>query len=175
MWGIVAASAVTVIGGFLGYAATRAGAFRVERSQDIDAPPERLFSLIDDFHEWPRWSPWEGIDPAMQRTHTGAPRGRGAVYAWQGNRKVGSGRMEILETEAPSRVKIQLDFLAPFEAHHLADFTIQPTTTGSRVTWGMTGESNFMLKVIGVFLSMDRMVGKDFEKGLARMKQVAEG
>jgi carbon monoxide dehydrogenase subunit G len=175
MVGIIGVAAVVVVGGLLGFAATRPDSFRAARTTTIDAPPEKVFPLIDDFHRWPSWSPWEKLDPGMKRTHSGPERGRGAVYEWDGNKKVGSGRMEIVEAESPSRVKIKLDFLRPFEAHNTTDITLEPAGAGTRVDWAMHGPANFVTKVMGVFVSMDAMVGKDFEEGLANLKREAEG
>jgi uncharacterized protein YndB with AHSA1/START domain len=175
MFGIIGVGALVAIGGFLAFASTRPDSFRVERTTTIDAPPERVFQLVADFHRWPEWSPWEKIDPQMTRTHRGPEQGVGASYAWEGNKKVGSGSMEILEAEPPRRLRIRLDFLRPFEAHNTTDFAFEPQGTGTRVTWAMHGPANFMTKVMCVFTTMDAMVGKDFEKGLATMKEVAEG
>jgi hypothetical protein len=169
--------AIVVLGlvaGVLAIAATKPDTFRVERSVSIQAPPEKIFPLIDDFHNWGAWSPWENRDPAMKRTHSGAARGKGAAYAWEGNNAVGSGRMTIAESSAPSKVTIDLDFLKPFEAHNVADFTLTPEGGATKVTWAMHGPSPFFSKVMQVFLSMDAMVGKDFEAGLANLKAAAE-
>jgi hypothetical protein len=174
MFGIIATASAGVIGSILAIAAFRPATFHVEREATIDAPIDRIFPIIDDFHEWPNWSPWEKIDPAMHRTHSGATRGRGAIYAWQGNKKVGSGRMEILESNPASGVKIKLDFIAPFEAHNIVDITLRAEAGGTRVKWAMTGTNNFLFRVMGLFMSMDKMVGKDFEQGLANLKQLAE-
>jgi hypothetical protein len=169
---LLAAAALIVL--FLAYAATRPNSFRVERSADMKAAPEKVFPLINDFHNWPLWSPWEKLDPAMTRTHSGEPAGKGAAYAWKGNKAVGEGRMEILESSAPARVLIQLDFIAPFAARNTAEFTLSPAGGGTHVTWAMYGPANFMTKVMGVFCNMDKMVGKDFEAGLAAMAAAAE-
>ena len=157
------------------YAATRPDDFRVERSASIAAPPERVFDLIDDLHAWRAWSPWDEKDPRMQQTHSGAERGVGAIYEWSGNKDVGQGRMEITGSEPGSRVTIRLDFLAPFEAHNTAEFTLAPDGTGTKVTWATFGPSPFMMKLMSLFTSFDDMMGKDFERGLARMKAAAEG
>lgn len=146
----------------------------MERSASIQAPPEKVFANIADFRRWPLWSPWEGRDPQMKRALSGAESGAGAVYAWEGNRQVGQGRMEILEATAPALVRIKLDFLKPFEAHNVAEYTLQREGAGTRVTWAMHGPQPFLMKLMGFFMSMDRMVGKDFEAGLARLKQVSE-
>jgi uncharacterized protein YndB with AHSA1/START domain len=158
----------------LAFAASRPDSFRVERQIVVNAPAERLFALIEDFHQWGLWSPWEKLDPQLKRTHSGPPKGVGATYAWEGNPNVGSGRMEILEAVPHSRILIKLDFLKPFEAHNRAEFTLTPEGEGTRVLWAMTGAQPFPMKVMGLFMSMDSMVGKDFEKGLAAMKGAAE-
>ncbi len=158
----------------LAFAATKPDAFRVERSTVVQSPPEKIFPLINDFHNWPLWSPWEKMDPAMNRTHSGAASGKGAAYAWEGNGKVGSGRMEITDAVPPAKVLVKLDFLKPFEGHDTAEFTLEPQGSATKVTWAMYGPNNFLSKVIGVFCSMDKMIGKDFEAGLDNMKAAAE-
>ena len=155
-------------------AATKPDKFSVQRSAVINAPAEKVFPLIADFREWRKWSPWEDRDPALKRSYGGAERGKGATYAWEGNRNVGSGRMEILEANSPSLVQIQLDFLKPFEAHNIAEFTILPQGNATHLGWVMSGPAPFMSKVMQVFMSFDRMIGKDFEAGLARIKSNAE-
>lgn len=165
---------VVLIGALLAYAATRPDSFRVERAALIEAPPAKVFALIDDFHQWAGWSPWEKLDPSMKRSHSGAASGKGAVYAWEGNGDVGAGRMEILETTAPSRVLIRLDFIKPFEARNTAEYTLRPEGEATRVTWAMYGPAPFVSKLMQVFVSMDAMIGKDFEQGLANLKALAE-
>lgn len=167
----VFAAAIAVV---LILAMLKPDSFRVERSTTISAPPEKVIALIDDFHAWESWSPWDKLDPELKRTYSGAERGQGAVYAWEGNPQVGQGRMEITEVNAPSKVSIKLDFLVPFEAHNTAEFTLAPEGDGTKVTWAMFGPNLFMGKVMQVFMSMDSMMGKDFETGLANMKSVAE-
>jgi hypothetical protein len=164
---------VVIVAAVLGYAATRPDTFSVERSAVIKAPPERIHALINDFQRWKVWSPWEARDPAMKRSYAGPPAGKGSVYAWEGNREVGSGRMEILESAA-GRILIQLDFFTPFEGHNQAIFTLTPQDGGTRVSWTMTGPSPFIGKLMHVFIDMDAMIGKDFEAGLAKMKAIAE-
>src|SRR5206468_3186084 len=149
-------------------------AFRIERGTTIKAPPEKIFALINDFHNWGSWSPWEKMDPTMKRTHSGPPSGLGAVYEWEGNKKVGKGRMEIVESSSPSKTVIKLDFFKPFEAHNTAEFTLEPQGDSTNVTWAMHGRQPYMLKVMCLFMDMDKMVGKDFETGLANMKAAAE-
>ena len=165
---------VLVVAIVLIVASARPDTFRVERSGTMQAPPEKVFALIEDFHKWPSWSPWEHLDPDMKRTYGGAEKGKGATYAWQGNAKAGEGRMEIVEATSPSRVLIKIDFSKPFEAHNQVDFAIRSEGGAPRVVWSMTGPQAFMMKVMGLFMSMDSMVGKDFEKGLASLKAVAE-
>jgi len=169
----IAIIVVVLIAAILGYAMTMPDSFRVQRTTSIKAPPEKIFSIINDFHRWGSWSPWEKMDPEMKRTYSGAASGKGAAYAWQGNSKVGEGRMEIADT-SPSKVTIKLDFMKPFEAHNTAEFTLEPKGDSTNVTWAMYGPSEFITKVMGVFVSMDKMVGKDFETGLANLKAVAE-
>ena len=170
----VAFMVVVLIIALLAYAATRPDTFRVERATSIQAPPEKIFALINDLHSWGAWSPYEKKDPAMKRSLSGAPNGKGAVYAWEGNKEVGKGRMEITESSPPSRVTMKLDFVAPFEAHNIVDFTLDPGGDATNVTWAIHGPSPFISRVIGIFCDMDRMIGKDFEAGLANLKAVAE-
>jgi uncharacterized protein YndB with AHSA1/START domain len=165
---------VVIVLGIVAAAATKPATFRVQRSTTINTPPERIFPLINDFQNFGRWSPWEHLDPQMQRTITGPPSGVGAVYAWSGNSKAGAGRMEILESTPSSRLVMKLDFLKPFEAHNTAEYTLQREGDATRVTWAMYGPSPFASKVMQVFISMDTMLGRDFEKGLTQMKAAAE-
>lgn len=166
---------VLLAAGVLAYAATRPDTFRVERAASIKAPPDKVFALINDLRRWDSWSPWEKKDPAMKRTFSGeATSGKGAAYAWEGNGEVGQGRMEIAESVPPSTVRIKLDFIKPFEAHNVVDFTLEPKGDTTNVTWAMHGPSPYISKLIGVFISMDSMIGKDFEAGLAGLKTVAE-
>jgi hypothetical protein len=162
------------VAGVLVYAATRPDTFRVQRSASINAPAEKIFPLINDFRQWPAWSPWEKLDPQLKRSYSGPASGKGAAYAWQGNKDVGSGRMEIDESTPPSKVVIKLEFLEPFEAHNVAEYTLSREGDATQVTWTMYGPSPFPAKVIGVFFSMDRMVGPKFEEGLANLKVLAE-
>lgn len=171
---IIAIVVAVLVAGLLVLAALKPDTFRVERKAVVKASPDQVRAQIADFRQWPAWSPWEKMDPGMKRTLGGAASGKGATYAWEGNSQVGKGRMEILE-DTPSKVQIQLDFLAPFEAHNMAEFTLAPVGADStEVTWAMYGPSPFMTKVMQVFCSMDKMVGKDFEAGLANLKAVAE-
>lgn len=148
--------------------------FEIKRSVRIAAPPERVFALVDDFNAWGAWSPWDKLDPAMKRTHKGSPRGVGAIYEWEGNDDVGSGRMEIKRADAPRVIDIDLHFLKPFEAKNTTHFYFEAVSPGTEVTWTMRGENQFMSKLMSVVMDMDAMVGADFEKGLQSMKTAAE-
>ena len=173
--GLVAgAGVILAVVALLAYAASRPDTFRVQRSIRIQAPPEKVYPLLADFRRWSEWSPWEGRDPAMKRSMSGAPGGRGAVYEWSGNSKVGQGRMEIIEAAPPSSVRVRLDFLRPFEAHNVAEFLLAPAAGATEVTWAMYGPSPFVSKLMGVVMSVDRMVGRDFEAGLANLKAASE-
>jgi uncharacterized protein YndB with AHSA1/START domain len=158
----------------LGLALTQPDSFSVSRTATIKASPEKIIGYVNDFHQWPVWSPWEKLDPNMKRTFEGAPSGQGAVYAWVGNDEVGQGRMEITENTPPSKVAIKLDFIKPFQSSNVTTFTLQPQGDGTLVTWTMSGPSQFITKLMSVFVSMDKMIGKDFEKGLAQLKEAAE-
>jgi len=168
---IVLAVAIAIV---LILAAMKPDTFSIRRGAAIKAPPEKIFSLINDFHQWGSWSPWENKDPAMKRTFSGAASGRGAVYAWDGNKNVGSGRMEILDASSPSKIVIKLDFFAPFEAHNTAEFTMLPQSDTTGVDWLMHGPASFMSKLMQVFMNIDKMVGKDFEAGLSNLKKLTE-
>ena len=171
---IVIVVLVLIVAAILVLAAMKPDSFRVERSTTIAAPPEKIYPLLVDFQNWPAWSPWEKKDPAMKRTHSGAPSGVGAKYAWEGNKDVGSGSMEIVEATPPSKLLVKLDFLKPFEAHNTAEFTLATAAGGTRVDWAMYGPSPFMSRVMQVFMNFDRMIGRDFEEGLANLKAAAE-
>jgi hypothetical protein len=162
-----------ILAGLFRYTASRPDSFVVQRSTHIAAPPERILPLIDDFHEWAAWSPFEKLDPAMKRSYGGAARGVGATYECDGNSKAGAGRMEITRADT-SRVSTKLDFTRPFRANNVADFIFDPEDEGTKVTWSMTGTSAFATKLFAVFVNMDRMIGRDFEAGLASLKALAE-
>jgi carbon monoxide dehydrogenase subunit G len=170
----IAVAVVVLIAAVLVFAATKPDTFRVQRSASVKAPPEKIFALLNDFYRWDVWSPWEKKDPAMKRTFSVATSGKGATYAWEGNRDVGQGRMEITESVPPSKVAIKLDFLEPFETHNMVEFTLEPKGDATNITWAMQGDTPYFAKIIHVFLDMDKMVGKDFETGLANLKAVAE-
>lgn len=152
-------------------ATTKPAEFRVERSLVVNAPADSIRAFISDFHRWTLWSPYEAMEPNMKRSYDGPSSGTGAVYSWVGE-KVGTGRMEILGVNS-AKVVIKLDFTSPFEAHNTAEFLLEPQGDATRVTWAMSGPNNFVSKVMGVFFSMDAMVGKDFETGLKNLNSVA--
>jgi hypothetical protein len=169
----IAIVVVVLIAGVLLFAATKPDTFRVQRAASIKAPPEKIAAVLGDFHAWQAWSPWEKMDPAMKRSYSGAEKGKGAAYAWEGNGKVGQGRMEITDA-APSRVALNLDFIKPFEAHNRVVFTLTPKGDATEVNWAMQGPVPYMAKIVHVFMDMDSMVGKDFEAGLANLKTITE-
>lgn len=171
---ITAIIAAVLIAGVLIFAATKPDIFRVQRTASITAPPEKIFAFINDFKRWDAWSPWEKKDPAMKRTYGAATSGKGAMYAWEGNTDVGQGRMEIAESVPPSKIRLKLDFVKPFEAHNIVEFTLEPKGDTTNVTWAMQGPTPYFAKIIHVFINMDSMVGKDFETGLANLKAAAE-
>ena len=173
MFKTIAIAVVVLIAGVLVFAATKPDTFRVQRSTSIKAQPEKIAAALSDFHGWEAWSPWEKMDPAMKRSHSGAAKGKGAAYAWEGNSKVGQGRMEITDA-GPSRVAMDLDFIKPFEAHNKVVFTLVPQGDATEVIWDMRGPSPYITKVMTVFCNMDAMIGKQFESGLANLKSVTE-
>ena len=164
----------TLIAAVLIYAAFQPDTFHVERSASIKAPPEEIFPLINDFHNWLVWSPYEKLDPALKRSYSGADSGKGAVYGWEGNKEVGKGRMEITESLPPSKVDIAIMFIMPFEAHNTVEFTLVPAGDATEVTWSINGPMPYLSKVMCLFFDMDKMIGTDYEKGLASMKAIAE-
>jgi hypothetical protein len=148
--------------------------FRVVRSATISAPAQVVFAQVNDFHNWNAWSPWAKLDPAMKQTYEGAPAGIGAVYTWAGNKEVGEGRMTIIESRPSDLIRIKLEFFKPFAGTSIAEFTFKPESNQTAVTWSMSGEKNFMVKAFHLFMNMDKMIGDDFEKGLANLKSVTE-
>lgn len=148
--------------------------YSVQRSVTIAAPPATVFPMVNDFHNWGAWSPWEKLDPAMKRTYAGPGAGTDSVYEWAGNKQAGAGRMRIVESRPNELVRIKLDFVQPFPSSSMTNFTMKPDGGGTNLTWDMTGDSNFMVKAMGLFSSMDKMIGPDFERGLAQMKARAE-
>jgi hypothetical protein len=173
MWKTIGIVVVVLIAGVLAFAASRPDVFRVQRAATIKAPPAKIAATLADLKGWQAWSPWEKLDPALKRSYSGAEKGKGAVYAWEGNSQVGVGRMEITDV-APSRVAIDLDFVKPFEAHNKVVFTLTPKGDATEVSWAMQGPVPYAAKVVHMFLDMDGMVGKQFETGLANLKAVSE-
>ncbi|HSE58316.1 MAG TPA: SRPBCC family protein [Nitrospiraceae bacterium] len=165
---------VVLIVAVLIYAATMPDTFRIQRSATIKAPPQKIFAILNDFHRSESWSPYEKKDPMMKRTFSGAANGKGAVYEFDGNKEVGKGRLTITDTVPPSMITIALDIVEPFAAHNIVEYRLEPLGDATQVTWSMTGQSPYIAKVICLFMDMDRMVGKDFEVGLANLKAVAE-
>lgn len=148
--------------------------FRVARSTAISAPAPAVFAQVNNFHKWEAWNPWGKIDAAMKQNYEGAPSGTGAIYSWAGNNEVGEGRMAIIESHPSDLIRIKLEFMKPFAATHTAEFTFKPEGDQTGVTWSMTGKNNFMAKAIQLFMNMDKMIGGQFEQGLAQMKSVVE-
>lgn len=149
------------------------GSYTITRSVDVAAAPNAVHALVDDFHEWTKWSPWEDVDPELNRTYSGPDRGVGAHYAWSGNRKAGQGSMEIVGS-TPEQIDVALVFEKPWKAHNPVRFRFVPQGDGTTVTWTMTGDNKGMAAVFAKVFNMDKMLGKDFDKGLARLKGVAE-
>jgi hypothetical protein len=154
--------------------ATRPTEFRVERSATISAPAPVVFAQVNDFHKWEAWSPYVKRDPAMKRSVEGPPAGVGAIYTWSGNHEVGEGRTTIVESRPGKLIRIKLEFVRPFAATSTAAFTFKPEGERTAVTWSLDGRNSFPAKAMGLVMSMDKMIGDDFEKGLAQMKSIAE-
>jgi len=154
--------------------ATRPAHFRVTRRAQIHAPSATVFPLIDDFHRWPQWSPWEKLDPHMKKTFSGPPAGTGAQYAWVGNDKAGEGRMTITESKPERLVSMKLEFLKPFASTSQASFVLTPRDQTTQVEWSMEGENGFVAKAFCLVMDMDKLVGKDFEEGLANLDKLAQ-
>jgi uncharacterized protein YndB with AHSA1/START domain len=171
MIGIIIVFAIAAI---LIFAAMQPNSFRVQRSTTIKAPPEKIFAAINDFHRWEAWSPWEKIDPAVKRSYSGTESGKGAVYAWQGNNEVGQGRMEIIESTLSSKLLLKIEFIKPFAAINTVEFNLAQNGENTTVTQAMYGPSPFISKLMGLFFSMDKMVGGKYEEGLATLKTIAE-
>jgi len=165
--------AVLVIG-VLAFAAIQPDTFRIQRATSIKAPPEKIYGHIDNLRAQSTWSPWEKKDPAMKRAFSGALRGKGAVYEWDGNNEIGKGRIEITDLSPPSKVTMKIDFVRPFEGHNVVEFTLEPKGEVTNVTWAMRGPQPLIGKIISVFIDCDKMVGREFEAGLANLKAIAE-
>lgn len=167
--------AVVAVGGFLAYAATRPEHYHIERSLTISAPPDKIYPLLEDFHKFGEWSPWEKLDPAMKRNFAGAEKGEGAVYSWQGNDKVGEGMMTIVSTVPNQQVNVRLEFIKPAASVCQTVWALKPEGDKTTVTWTMDGENKSLIeKAFSVVMNLDKMVGGDFERGLANLKAVSE-
>lgn len=163
-----------LIVGFVALVATRPDTTTVERSVVVDAPPTVVFDYVNDFRQWAAWSPWDALDPSQSKTFEGAETGKGAITTWSGNDKVGKGKMTILESKPGAFVRIELEFIEPWASKNETTFTLTPEGDGTKVVWGSTFDNNFMSKAFGLFVDMDAMIGKDFERGLATLKAAAE-
>jgi uncharacterized protein YndB with AHSA1/START domain len=163
-----------IVAVFVLVVALRPSEFRVARSTVIAAPPAAVFALVNDLHQWESWSPWAHLDPAAKQTYEGSPSGVGATFAWSGNKKIGEGRMAIIESRPNELVRFKLDFVKPFKGTNTAEFTFQPEGNQTAVTWSMVGKNNFLSKAFGLFVNCDQMVGSQFDKGLAQMKSLTE-
>jgi uncharacterized protein YndB with AHSA1/START domain len=171
--GLLVAAGVRVAGSLVAVA-SRPSEFRVARTATVDAPVPVVFAQVNDFHRWAAWSPYEKRDPAMRKSYEGASAGTGAVYTWSGNKEVGEGRTTIVESRPNDLIRIRLEFEKPFKATSTAEFTFRPEGDRTAVTWSLTGRNSFPTKAVGLFMNMDRMIGRDFEEGLAQLKSVAE-
>ena len=163
-----------VVAGFVAVIALRPSQYRVARTTTIAAPSAAVFAQVNDFHQWGAWNPWAKLDPAMKQGYEGAPAGPGAVYWWAGNKEVGEGRMTLTDSRPHELIRITLEFLKPFTATSFAEFTFKPAGDRTVVTWSMTGDVNFVAKAVHLFMDMDKMIGGNFEKGLADLKSVVE-
>lgn len=171
----VLAGVLIVVAALFGIIALQPDEYRVVRSASIAAPPEQVFAEVNDFHRWRGWSPWEALDPAMKRSYEGPAAGVGAIYGWSGNDDVGEGRMTILDSRPGDLIRIKLEFIKPFAAQSTTEFAFKREGNGTRVDWLMTGNNDLISKVFCFFMGgMDKMVGPDYEKGLAKLKAVAE-
>ena len=170
---IVAVLAVAVVLVLI-LAATKPDSFRVERKITIKAPPEKVFIWLDDPKRASEWSPWEKKDPAKKKTYSGAAKGVGAVYEWDGNKEIGAGRLSITEVVAAKKVVMDLEFFRPMQGRNVSEYVLTPRDGGTEVTWSIAGPQPFLSKIICVFMNMDKMIGGEFEKGLADLKAIAE-
>jgi Polyketide cyclase / dehydrase and lipid transport len=167
-------AAVLAVLAFLAWMSSKPDVFRVERALTIKAPAETIFPLINDLHAWQGWSPWAKKDPAAKAEFSGPPNGLGAAFAWDGNKLVGKGRMEVVESTPDEKVAFRLDFEKPFVGHNRAEFTLVPAGEATTVRWVMTGPMPLFSKVMSSFFDMDKMIGRDFEAGLASIKEIVE-
>ncbi len=173
MLNIILIALAVIVAVFVVVVAMQSADFRITRSATISAPPEAVFALVNDFHKWEAWSPWEKLDPALKRVYEGPSAGTGSVYSWAGNSQAGEGRMTITESRPSELIRINLEFLKPFKATNTTEFTFKPEFNQTVVTWSMTGKKNFLFKAVHLLMNMEKMVGGDFEKGLVAMKSAA--
>lgn len=172
LYAIIAVAVIVIV--LVIFVATRPAEYRITRTVAMAAPAAVVFAQVDDFHKWAAWSPWEKIDPAFKKTFEGAAAGTGAIYSWVGNSKVGAGRMTIMESRPGEFIRIKLEFLKPFKATNNTEYTFKSEGSKTVVTWSMTGHNNFIFKAARLFMNMDKMLGSQFEQGLAQMKSVSE-
>jgi uncharacterized protein YndB with AHSA1/START domain len=170
---VVALIALVVLA-ILVIAAFRAGTLQIQRARQIEAPPDKVFALIDDFHKWKEWAPQDMEDPALKRTFSGPEHGLGAASEWSGSGNSGKGKMSIIESEPPKKITIKVDFVKPFEAHNVNEFTLEPVGASTLVTWQMRGTNAYFMKVMGIFVNLDKVMGKHFERGLDDLKIACE-
>lgn len=169
-----AAALVVLLIGLVLIIAMRPTDFRITRQLAMAAPPTAVFLHVNELAKWRAWSPWEELDPDLKRTYAGPAAGEGAHYAWAGDSKVGQGSMTITDSRPNELVRLRLEFIKPFAAVNTSEFSFQPAAGGTLVVWNMLGRNNFMAKAFGLMMDMDKLIGKDFEKGLAKLKAVAE-
>ena len=173
MFSLIALGIVAILAAIILYASTRPDMFHVERSISIDASPEKIFPLIDDLRQWDAWTPYNK-DPAMKKIYSGSERGKGAHFAWEGNKSVGKGEMTIADTVVPTKLVFDLHMIRPFEGRNVASISLQPAGDSTKVTWSLDDRHNLMLKTMRLFMDLDKLIGKDFSVGLTRLKAVAE-
>lgn len=170
---VVAVLLIAVVG-ILGYAAMQPDDFRIARSTTIKAPPDKIYPLMSDFRRGMEWSPYEKKDPNMKRSFSGPASGKGSIYEFEGNGEIGAGRLEIAEAVPPSKVVLKLDMIKPFQASNIVEYSLVPKGSATEVTWSMHGAQPLLARVMCLFFNMDKMVGADFETGLANLKTIAE-
>jgi hypothetical protein len=174
MWKTIIIAAAVLVVLFVVIVAMRPADFRITRTGRVFGPPGTVFEQVNDFHKWEAWSPWAKLDPNAKNTFAGPSAGPGASMEWAGNNKVGAGRMTILESRPGAMIRIKLEFFKPFKATNLAEFTFKPEGEQTSVTWSMSGKNNFMVKAVGMFMNCDKMIGSEFEKGLANLNVVSQ-
>lgn len=171
---IAAIILVAIIVSALVYISTRPDSFQIRRSAEIPSSPDVLFGIINDLHRWSEWSPYEKFDPQMKKSFEGAAFGPGASYAWNGNKHVGEGRLTIVESQPGEHVTMKLEFSRPFKCNNQVVFKLYPIDNGTNVSWIMDGKNTFISKAFGLLMNMDKMVGQQFEEGLANLKKLVQ-